>query len=401
MQLNWPVHHNQMDWEQVQGDYIYNIEKGAEVLASSVVTVDVNTGDLSATSDPIEQYLRLWAYNGYSNKNNPVVFNSNRNWKDGKRIICPQDTTEHPYQERILYAAKCNPSVDGVTWNTINDFPLPDDDLFKTDFNQNWGPTRDILIFSTQANVNCYQHHISFEYTLPTTQTVTTQITIKDDGPWNEDAIPLITLPPNQNQWAGKDEAGLLLPNGTYWFTVAVSNTQNHLIGLQSNPISITCTPLYLPPLLKNYPPVYFFETFNPLQPDWLFYNNDPQNTVDDYIYVIHTEGQDDRHALLMTEQVGLLSFTSGGYYSLSLSPPAKQVSLSFWVKRVGDYGAFRVLVDNAIVVSEQSTSASWHQHRVDVSTAATDGELILHFQVPSQFLGQTVLFDNIRVTGQ
>ncbi len=72
MQLNWSVHNGSMDWDRVQREYEYNIDQGTTVLAQRVVMTDVNTGDLSPTGQPINWYLKLWAYNGYSSINNPA-----------------------------------------------------------------------------------------------------------------------------------------------------------------------------------------------------------------------------------------------------------------------------------------------------------------------------------------
>lgn len=258
MQLNWSVHNASMDWDRVQQDYAYNIEQGASILASSITFVDVNDGDLSNTSQPINQYLKFWGYNGYSNNNNPAdpTYNRNRNWKDDEsgKIDCPKDNTRYTYQEEIFYKAKCDPNVDGtVSWPTIGDFPLPDDALFASDLERDQGPNRDILIFDVQASSVCLTQVATFQYTLITTQSVTTQITIRDQKPWTTTNI-IKSLPIGVNEWDGTNEAGQVVPEAEYWFTVAVTSTNSQLIGSQSGPVQVGCQQIYLPVVLKNHP---------------------------------------------------------------------------------------------------------------------------------------------------
>lgn len=393
MQINW-IHHNTYNFNQIAADYTYNIASGASILNWQwAYRPQVNSGN---RANPIHWYTPLWGYNGWSRDNNPMLFERDRDWER-------DSPNAFPYQEKILYTARETEAIDGdPRWASIGEIMLPDDELFP----ETSLPLHDILIFNPQAHPfffapNCGINHTTITYTLDTTQTVTTQITIRDQPPRTIGATLIKTLPVGVNTWDGTDKAGNPVSEGEYWFTVAVTNTRNQLIGRQSKPVVVACHPLYLLAFLNNHPPIYFSEPFTPIHPAWEFYNNDPDNEIEDYIYLYTTEGQDDNQSLFITEQIGLFSYTSGARLTVAIPNHAPQVFLSFWVRRFGDHGAYRVLVDDQIVVSEENPSVSWQQHTVEVTFATTDGDLNLHFQVPSQLLNQAVLFDNIQIFGQ
>ncbi len=94
----------------------------------------------------------------------------------------------------------------------------------------------------------------TFQYTLDTSQSVNTQIIIRNRKPWAEEGATVIkTLPIGVNQWDGTNNAGQSVPEGEYWFTVEVKNSSNELIGRQSGPVRVGCQKIYLPLIFKNY----------------------------------------------------------------------------------------------------------------------------------------------------
>ncbi|MDY6868943.1 MAG: hypothetical protein SVT56_13760 [Chloroflexota bacterium] len=189
MQLNWSVHNSNMNWDRVQQEYDYNIAQGAKILSFVINNHLVNQGDLSVVGNPINWYLKLWGYNGYSSINNPdndLLYNPERNWENNtsSKINCPKPGDVYTYQEEVLYRAKCEPNVDGeISWPTIGNFPLPDDELFATDLPTSLGPQRDILIFDAQASDVCPNSSAMIDYTLDTFQFVSTVVVIRNNGP--------------------------------------------------------------------------------------------------------------------------------------------------------------------------------------------------------------------------
>ncbi len=252
MQLNWGSNKDKgWDWNKVLTDYTYHIERGADVLIGKSPPL-VNDGNFSDAGSAINWYLKLWAYNAYKKSNNPSNgYNLDRNWNDNQRLSC-QDWPKaglkegnYTYQERVLYLAWCRANHSGFSWGAINMFPLPDDDLFGSADT----PTQDILIFEVQPSLDCANERVNFIYTLDTAQSVTTQITIRDNKPWNGGNV-VQTLPIGQNQWDITS-----VSRGSYWFTVNVKNSSNDVIGLQSWPVEVGCQTTYLPVILKQYSP--------------------------------------------------------------------------------------------------------------------------------------------------
>lgn len=151
-----------------------------------------------------------------------------------------------------------------------------------------------------------------------------------------------------------------------------------------------------LPVVLKCWPDILFFETFNPIHEGWVFYSDAPGGSLGEYVH-LDSRGRTDNHSLFISE--GSHDYTSGARITVAVPSDGTPLTLSYWHKVVGTYGRFEVFIDGNRV-NLDAAGDNWRQNTMAINPDYTyDGQITLDFRVASAVIHTvSVLFDDIEI---
>jgi hypothetical protein len=153
----------------------------------------------------------------------------------------------------------------------------------------------------------------------------------------------------------------------------------------------------HLPLVVKNWPNIYFSESFNPPHSGWVFYTVPLSGNISSYVN-LNSDGHTDNASLFIKE-----SFNYGGGAKIIIPVPVNEpLEVSFWHKRqtAGVDSRFNVKIDNVTIISDRGSGDSWEQLTSNINAShTTDGLITLTFEVPHVYvLRYKVLLDDISI---
>ena len=158
----------------------------------------------------------------------------------------------------------------------------------------------------------------------------------------------------------------------------------------------------YLPMVLKNYPPIYLFETFEIESSGWEFYTSPalPAGVPNSYVYLYELEGLYDTTSLYISEGN---DYTGGARKTVNV-PVNSTLSLSFWCKRIpgATGGIIQIRIDTTLL-SKPICGQNWGEHVVPIPASYTDdGQVSIDIRVEySLFEIRQILVDNISLSAE
>ena len=321
-------------------------------------------------------------------------------WDDAKQILTHYYTGIHirdaaDNNRRLTPAYRWNPlSVDwgngatspsqmlqGQTYNvTVN---------LQNTGTVNWTSSQDVRLSCRWRKpdgsfVNCSNNTAKIIRNVGTQTTVTLPVT--PDANFVDGAYTLLIDAKQGSSWFYNRDIG----NNRPWFALEYPVCVGQK-GCQ----------VFLPLVLKNWPPVYLFETFGAGQNGWIYYTIPSSNHVSDYVY-IYPDGHTDGNSLFIGEGN---NYHAGAKKYVAV-PPGSSLKLSLWCKEAPEgtpgYSSYHIYINGHHLSGPTGCPNNWDERSVTIpSNYTATGQILLDLRVfnyPAAVRSYS-LFDDIKIS--